>query len=91
MVLRPAECPSHWHLFVASTNFVTLFNVLSLSIYIGSIEALVAYIHRAETPVNISLGDPEFAQHLQSAGAVQKFRVAQAAAARSDEAVERVS
>lgn len=55
----------------------------------GSIESLVAYIHRAETPVNSALSDPDFALHIQSAHSLRQFKIAKSTALSVDS--ERVS
>jgi hypothetical protein len=56
----------------------------------GSIEALVSYIHRAETPVNVALSDPEFERHILSAATVLRFKVAKADVL-SEQSQDRVS
>jgi hypothetical protein len=56
----------------------------------GSIEALVSYIHRAETPVNVALSDPEFERHIHNAATVMRFKVAKADVL-SEQSQDRVS
>ena len=56
----------------------------------GSIESLVAYIHRAETPVNVALSDPDFERHIHNAAMVMRFKVAKADVL-SEQSQDRVS
>eukprot|EP00598_Pedospumella_elongata_P004806 CAMPEP_0184980736 /NCGR_PEP_ID=MMETSP1098-20130426/10644_1 /TAXON_ID=89044 /ORGANISM="Spumella elongata, Strain CCAP 955/1" /LENGTH=755 /DNA_ID=CAMNT_0027504213 /DNA_START=39 /DNA_END=2306 /DNA_ORIENTATION=+ len=44
-----------------------------------TIEALVAFIQRAETPVNVALSDPAFRHNIHNVAQLKKFKIAAAA------------
>ena len=54
------------------------FRLLPFS-FVDTIEALVAFIQRAETPVNVALSDPAFRYNIHNVAQLKKFKIAAAA------------